>query len=410
MKLLRSLTILIFSLFSLIFSAAAAQVEIHPGMTLGRAYTNNLFLTDSNTQSDWITTVQPGVVLNYKAPSVDIALDYSLRFKLYQNHNEENLDKFADVQRTNSSALFFSGRPFTLRLNGDISRASLDVRDNSSPANELVNMFTVYHLTVLPEYRWKLRPSFSVVFGYLYDRREVIDAANDSEGHTGSLSLEKQLSTNALVTARYMFLDQRSDVGDDYNQQTVTLGLTQQFGPRLRVNAEGGTNLVEYETGRNATYPNWLIGFSYQFSKPVSFKLNYTQTLHLSSAVGLSDELTATASLNYTSARLESAAEFYWNESEFVQIDRQDQAFGSKFNLHLLLSKVLFVDLNTDFEHATFKPNDEQVDRYSLGGALGVNYRRVLVRVSLQYRLNDSDQLDRDYQSMVFALNATLRF
>lgn len=410
MKSLRNLLLLVFCLFSLVFSAVAAQVEIHPGVTLGREYTNNLFLTENNRESDWTTNIEPSLLLTYKAPSVDVALDYSLRLRLYQNHNKKNLDNFADIQRTNSSALFFAGRPLTLRLNGNISREFLDARDISSPSNELVNMFTVYRLSAAPEYRWQLRPSFTVVFGYFYDLKNVVDADNDSEGHTGSVSLEKQLSTNTLVSATYRYLDQQSDVVADYNQQTVSLGIDKQFGPHLKIRVEGGTSLIEYGTGRDATYPNWLVGLSYQLSKPLSLSLDYAQKLQLSSTDGLNDERTASVNWNYTSKRLQTTFEVYWKESEYLQVVRQDRAYGSRFNLHVLLTKVFFADLNTDFEQATFKPVDEQIDRYGLGAGLGITYRRVVVSMNSQYRLNDSDQLNRDYHSLVFALNATLRF
>ena len=153
MKVLRSILLVIVSLLLLVSPGVAAQVEFHPQLSAGREYTNNLFLTDRNKETDWISTVAPGIVFNYQAPSVDLALDYSLNFKFYQNHNDQNLDNFADVQRTNSTLLFFSGRPFTLSMTGDISRESLDDRDISSPDNDLVNMFTVYHLTVAPEYQ-----------------------------------------------------------------------------------------------------------------------------------------------------------------------------------------------------------------------------------------------------------------
>ncbi len=410
MRLSKSLLLFVIGLYPFAISVSAAQVEFHPRLTLGQEWNDNIFLTDSNKEFDWITTVIPGIVLNYNAPSVDIALDYSLNYQLYQEHSEESLDKFVDVQRANGSALFFDSRPFTLRATGNISRESLDVRNNSSIGNDLVNKSTVYNFTASPEYRWQLSSSLTIVFGYLYDRIEVVDAVQDSEGHKGSLSLEKQLSTNTLVTATYSYLQQQTEVADNYNQQDYTLGVTQQFGPRLSVNAEGGMSQVEYDEGGGVNNPLWLVGLTYQLFPSVSLKLDYSQEFHLDEVDGLNKNRVATASISYVRDQLETSGELYWNESKYDQIDRDDQALGTRFNLHQMLSKTVFYDLNADYEHDKFKPDDEKVDRYGLGAAIGFEYRRILLTNDYIYRFNDSDQDDNDYRNMIIALNATVRF
>lgn len=410
MMLLKCLLLLLLCLYPLTDSFAVGQIEVHPGLRLGREYTDNLFLTATDVQSDWITTVEPGLILKYNAPSVNMALDYSLRYRFYQKNSEQNLDQFVDVQRTNSSALFFEGRPFNLLLNGSISRESLDVRDTSAASNELVNMSTVYHLTVAPQYRWRYSGTFSIVFGYLYDRIEVVDTARDSEGQSGSVSLEKQLSTNTLVASSYHYLQQQSDVDDFYTQQDYVFGLTQQFGPHLSAHAEAGMSLVRYDTGQDDTSPNWLAGVTYQVSTPLSLKLDFAQRYQYLPADGLNKNRVATASINYGSTRIVGRGELYGDEAEYVQTNRKDQAFGARFNLHLVLTKVIFGEIDADAERANFKPDDEQVDRYGLGGAVGIKYRKLTVTGSYHYRYANSDIETNDYKNNIFALNAILRF
>jgi hypothetical protein len=379
-------------------------------MSLEEQFNDNLFLSDSHPQRDLITTVRPGIVLNYKAPASEIALDYSLNYQFYRTHSEQNQDRFVDVQRTTGSALFFGGRPFHLLMTGTISRENLDTRNNSTAFNDLVNKSTVYHLTVAPEYRRQLLPSLSLVFGYVYDRIEVIDAVKDSEGHTGSLSLEKQLSSNTLVSGNYRYLQQQTDVDDNYNQQDYTLGLTQQFGPRLSGRAEAGVSLVDYATRGKQTSPNWLVGLSYQFTPPLSMKLELAQKFQLSSFDGLNKSRSATAGLSYAREKIGGNAELYWNDAEFVQDAREDQALGARFKLHLLFSKAAFCDLDVNFERANFTPNDEQVDRYGAGGDLGFEYRRFLLTNGYHFQISNSDRPARDYRNMIVSLNATMRF
>lgn len=410
MKLPKSLLLIVFCLPTLTVSVALAQTEVHPRLFLKRDYTDNLFLADTNQQTDWSTTIEPGIVLNYQAPSVDIALDYSLRYQFYQKHNEYNLEDFSEVQRTSSSALFFDGHPFTLRLNADIRRDSLDVRNNSSPSNDLVNKFTVYDLRATPEYRWQLVPSFSIIFSYLYDRTEVVGDDFDSLAHRGTISLEKQLSTNSQVVGSYRYLDQQAESSDDYNLQEYSLGLTQDFGPNLSIRVEGGEAIVEYDTGADGSSPIWSATLSYQISTPIRLHLEYGQTFSLSQIDGLYKDRSATALLGYTSDRLTSSVDFFWEEADYVQFFRQDQTWGSRFNLHLMLTKVYFTDLDAYAERSNYKPVAEQVDRYGLGGAIGLEYRRIIMSLSVNYRVNDSDLPTRDYREKLFALNAALRF
>lgn len=408
LKLVKSLVFIFFCLY--LPSAWAAQVEFHPSLSLGQQYTDNLFLTDRNPQADVISNLTPGIVLNYSAPAAEIALDYSWHYQLFRKHREENLDRFVDVQRAQGTALFLGGRPFQLRMTGNITREALDTRDNTNPLNDLANKSTVYHLSVAPEYRWQLRPSFSLVFAYLYDRIEVIDAVEDSEGHTGSLALEKQLSRNTLVSGRYSYLQQQTDTDDNYTQQDFTLGVTRQFGPRLSAEGQAGVSLVQYTTRGNKTSPNWYLGLSYQLSPPLSMKLALAQKFQLSSFEGLNEVKSATASLRYTRERIEGNAELSWSDVKFEQDARQDQTLGAKVKLRLLFSKALFCDLDVNIERAKLKPTNEQVDRYGFGGDLGFEYRRFLLTNGYSYRFNNSDLPAKDYRNMIVSLNATLRF
>lgn len=107
MKLFKRVLLFVFCLPLLPVSVMAAQVEFHPSVALGEEYTDNLFLSDNNPQSDAITTFTPGVILNYKAPYADIALDYSLNYQFYKKHSEQNLDRFVDVQRTHALFTYY---------------------------------------------------------------------------------------------------------------------------------------------------------------------------------------------------------------------------------------------------------------------------------------------------------------
>ena len=91
--------------------------EIHPRLTLGGEYNDNIYLdnTDRN-EEDWITTVEPGFNLTYDSRSLQAVVDYSARFRFYANHSSNDQDNLKEASRGNGTLSFFSGRPFTLLI------------------------------------------------------------------------------------------------------------------------------------------------------------------------------------------------------------------------------------------------------------------------------------------------------
>ena len=188
-----------------------AEIEIHPRLMVEEEYNDNIFLESANEEEDWITTIQPGVSLDYRNRSVEATVDYSLRYRFYKNNSDENLDDFKDVQQADATALFFGGRPFTLYLAETISREAIDARDDYE-FSDTENRSTVYHSTVTPEYRLQLAPTFSLLFGYTYDRTDYVDTRGDDvEEHEGRVSLVKQISADSEVFARFAYSTQLSD-------------------------------------------------------------------------------------------------------------------------------------------------------------------------------------------------------
>lgn len=406
--------ILAFGVCLLSVSSAIAQFEIHPRLSLTEEYTDNLFLNNSNEQEDWITTIAPGIALTYSARSVELTVDYSLSYKSYQENSSSNSDEFDDIQRANATALFFNGRPFTLSLSETISRETLDESDNSAEYNELVNKSTVYKFVAAPEYRLELTPSFSLVFGYTYGRTDYVEAAgNDSEEHGGTFSLVKELSSNTTVSIDYSYKAHQSDTDADFDQQDYTLNLKHQVGPRLNVTAGAGFSTVEYDDGGDSEDTNWLLGVDYKLSEALALNANINQSFSTSATDGLTKSRSAVLGIAYAKSQLMASAELYYDQSDYVLTSREDQSFGSRFDITIPLTKAFSTSFDAEYEKVSFdsvSAPDEDADRYSLGCSLGYNYRRFDASLGYKYRLNESDISDNDYTNNVVTLSAAVRF
>lgn len=402
---------LVLQLWLTVFNASA-QLEIHPRVTLEEEYTDNLFLDPSDEQEDWISTVEPGISLTYDARSVDVSVDYSLRYIFYQDHDDRNIDDFEDVQRANATASFFAGRPFTLMVSETITRETLDESDVNADYNDLVNRTTVYTLQVAPEYRLELTPSFSLVFGYTYDRVDyVADAGNDSEEHSGRFSVVKELSSNTSVSLNYTYMVHQDETDEDFDQQDYTVGIDQQVGPRLNFSAEVGYSTIEYDDGRDTEDTTGLLSAAYSLSEALTFSADYDQSFSTSATEGLTKSRTATLGLGYAKNELTASAELFWDESDYEMTARKDEAIGTRLGLNIPLTVAFSTSFDAEYEQASFDDvTDEDVDRYSFGAALNYEYRRFLASLGYRYRSNDSDNNNNDFINNTITLSATMRF
>lgn len=76
------------SVFGLCFQARAGQVLLTPSLSLEQVFTDNLYLTDQDKKSEWITTITPKLDFLIKDKSGELSLVYAPGFSLYADHSE----------------------------------------------------------------------------------------------------------------------------------------------------------------------------------------------------------------------------------------------------------------------------------------------------------------------------------
>ena len=414
---MKSLIKIFFSIALFVFltpvTGAWAEMEIHPRVMVEEEYNDNIFLDSANEEEDWITTIEPGISLDYRNRSVDASVDYSLRYRFYKENRDENLDDFKDVQRADATALLFGNRPFTLRLSEVISREAIDPRDDFE-FSDAENRSTVYRSTVTPEYRLQLVPTFSLLFGYTYDRTDYVDSrGNDAEEHEGRISLVKQLSADSEAFARYAYAMHLSDdAADEFDRHDYTLGITQQLGGRTALSLEGGYSQIEYDSGFDTDDTNWLVSIDYRLSEPVTLSLAYTEDFTVTAVDGLTKTKEASLGAAYTKESMSASTELFWDNSDYVRLDREDEAYGIRFDFAKPLARAVTVNFDAEYQRAAFDDlgTNEDVNRFSFGTSLDYEYRRFLASLGYRYRINESDIDANDYTNNIVTLSGTLRF
>lgn len=388
-----------------------AAFEYHPYLILEEEYNDNINLTDEDEEDDWITTVQPGIRLGYDSRSLTATVDYSLRYRFYQENDEESLDEFEDVQRADATALFFEGRPFTLRVSEVISRETLDESDDNLYSE--TDRSTLYHLTVAPEYDWRLTPTLSLVLGYGYDRYDYAESAgNDSREHSGSATLLKMLSSSNDVYLRFVDIFHESDDEEDYERRDYILGVTYRLGGRTTIVLEGGYGDVEYDSGFEDDSTRWLADLSYSLSEVLTLSAIYSQDYALSAAEGLRELREASVGAIYRKESLSGSATLFWDNSDYIREDREDESAGLRLELSKPLARYTTLNLDGEYQRLWLDDPDadEDIDRFSVGTSLDYVYRRLTATLGYRFRINDSNLPGADYVNNIITLSGAIRF
>ncbi len=223
----------------------------------------------------------------------------------------------------------------------------------------------------------------------------------------------KQLSANSEVFARYAYAAHQSDDdADEFDRHDYTLGLTQQLGSRTTASIEGGYSEVEYDSGDLDTDgTNWLVNISYHLSEPVTLSLEYSQDFTTTAEDGLTESQEASVGATYTKESLTASTELFWNNSDYVRLDREDEVYGVRFDFSKPLARALSINFDAEYERAEYTDIvDEEVDRVTCGASLDYEYRRFLASLGYRYRINESDIDDNDYTNNIVTLSGTVRF
>jgi len=413
MKTFKLLTVATVTVLGMLFSSVAwAAFELTPRFSLSQEYNDNVFLTDTNREDDWITTVEPGIALLYDQRSLELSLDYSLRYRNYKNNSEEDQDSLRDIQRGALDAVFFGGRPFTLTTRGSITRETLDERDRDLEFNDTVERSTVYRLSVTPEYRWRITPTLATVFGYSLNLVDYADSRGDDYlEHLGRFIMEKNISQALDIWARYQYTEHENDDDlEDFDRHEASVGGRYQLGARTSLSAMVGRSKVEYDSGLDTNSTIWSTDLSYLLTDTITLALLYSQDYQITATDGLSRSREARFSTTFARPLTSITTAVFWRELDFVRDDRVDESYGVTLDLTHQLSQAFSFGTDAGYERADNRGPDEEFDRYTFGTNLGFDYRRFFTNLGYRYRLNDSDIPGNDYRNNIVILSATVRF
>ena len=219
-----------------------------PSLYVSEVYTDNVFGTSSNTTSDFITRITPGIGLTYQGPRLNFSGNYSVTGEIYADNSD--LNNFGDNQQGTLTLLYRVDPSLTLTLAGYYAKTNDLTVLSGQPATPGVTVLPTsgagrtetssYTASASADYQFDAQ--WSGTAGYTF---AAVDPESGplSTSHTGSLGLKYQLTQLdrllAIATGS-VFED-----GGTTTSYGGTLGWTRQWSPQLTTTIGAGPEVTD---------------------------------------------------------------------------------------------------------------------------------------------------------------------
>ncbi len=412
----------------LIFSPSLAEAKwsLTPRVSVEGQYDDNIFLTERNEQDDFITTVSPGVNLNYQAPTGEIILDYEFRRSFYSDFSELDFSGHRGRAEARADVVHWFGagiRETFIRDEDPIELTGLDEFESPSIRTGRRNRYT--RNIVEPEAVVRFGENRSIRLGYrnniLRNKREDIadldenagnalltfgfnirhvlevfyehinqeydetipptdDRDHDGDEVRGRYTYHFNPKTTAFLEYRYLQrdFDRESARFVDYEVHNPSLGFTRDLYENVTLSASGGYAVRDADGRKDED----------AFFGRGNFSAVYKRlTLSLYGETGVGEDFLSAESLGFNEfwragidaryqllERLQIAGFFYIEEEDFTDLDRKDTTWSVSGTLSYQILRWLFLDL--EYEH---NERDSNIDFESYDD------NRYFGRITVQY-------------------------
>lgn len=178
-------------------------VILTPSLTISEEYDDNVWLSFTKPQSDFLTAIRPGLQLELKDHPWYLTLAGSLRGEVFAKQTE--LNNYAD-NREGSARVEFRPTPLVTLSLADTFIRSLNAADAHPQTGLTTGRAAATSNTVTPAVRYQVTPLTLLGLQYSFNTlRSDSAVAHDSDTHEAEFSLQRQLTPRYSATFRYTF-------------------------------------------------------------------------------------------------------------------------------------------------------------------------------------------------------------
>lgn len=429
---------------------AFAKLEITPSVSVGGEYNDNIYLTKTDCEDDFITKISPAISLKYAIQPLDLSLDYSLNFKFYGNHSDLNETSIGEVQTVQFKNQYRPLKLLFIDLSDTYKRVPVDVRRPVALNNTVVNMTESNTFSVSPYVVLPLSSATSIITGYSYRNIWYKDEESvDFEGHSVYLTLNKKFSAKISGALKSDYFAYRPKAIDGYDRYAGSVALEYQVISNLISWGEVGYAYLDFSESANEKTPFWNAGSEYKLNILGGSSLGVSYSSFFSESEGivaqqkyLRDEdvyycpqnqcvkigtipvyttenktttigaaKTKTLAFYVTAKRpLKIAVNSYYSVEEELISERKDEIKGVSVSISKNLSEKMSISLNSTLENQKFLPGTEKIRIYSIGSSLDYKLSRMTPSFGYRYNNRNSNIDSNDFHNNVFWLQSAVTF
>lgn len=243
--------------------AAAAQFDIRPSIMVSEEYDDNIFLTPTGLQGDFITRIVPAFTLAHSTSFWTWNIDYAYDYRYYAKDTvpRDTTYRANVLEHTNLiNNLFF------MDMTDVYQRVSLDITRNYSQESLSLNQSDQNIFTVNPYLNLVSGPSHTVQIGYQYGSSWYKDpTAFDTIDHTGYLVMSSSLSSNLSITGGMRYTRGLNSLNGYFKTDIVT-GPVYTYAPGSSIFCTLGETWVRFAGYENIHHLLWDLGFNHRYS------------------------------------------------------------------------------------------------------------------------------------------------
>lgn len=313
----------------------AADFSLMPTLAVSEEYTDNVFETELDKESDFITRALPGLAMKYKAPLWNWDLGYFFDYRYYARESRKD----DSTHTLNAKGLIkIVDELLFLEMNDVYKRVSLDVtRDTTSESLFLnqtdQNIGTVSTYLVLhPSARTTLKTGYRYLNTWYKDPQAV-----SKQDHVGFLTGSYELSSTFFLTGDYTFTREIPVKNSSFYRHEVYIGPRYEYSEKSFIYAQGGFIASDYDNGTRLFNPSWNAGLTHTFDTVtvnVFTGTKYTDDPLGASILETSYSASLTKNLQRGSLTLKgSYTEFSDAKADLLKNKRYSGGFSSAYEL-----------------------------------------------------------------------------
>lgn len=280
----------------------AQTVTLSPSLTVSEEYDDNILLSATDRQSDFVTSVSPELRLTVTDYPLTVTANASLRALYYARRSD--LNSSTDNRQGSLTVEFRPTPRFSASLTDTFIR-SLDPGEVDPTTGITVGRFVSTRNTVTPAVSYQLTPLTHLSLQYSFSiLRSDSPLAAESNTHQATLGLRRVFTRRTTGTLQYTFSRFRVEGAPERDAHVPRVGVAYVLSPTARLAADAGPLLVERVDGSLGVTAGGSVRYVQEFKRG-RLSLTYDNIAGVTGAlaeVATSHNLTATLGFSATRA------------------------------------------------------------------------------------------------------------